>query len=209
MIIVPPFQSGVIHSVVLFMTCNTDFKILPLNVRGIRFFEKRKAIFNSIANGKEIRYYLFARDLRYSRSWELYGIIMCSLVTSRNIVGTKWILVKDKSDYEVKECQKDGQGRFVLLKVLNQCSFWRNSKTTRWIRTRGKLSGDHWRWLSCYSRCWFGWKWKKTSSKRNLVEKSRTCVQLYFDLIDIWRLRNPVDGDKNWPNNTTPFGLFG
>ena len=68
MIIVPPFQSGVIHSVVLFMTCNTDFKILPLNVRGIRFFEKRKAIFNSIANGKEIRYYLFARDLRYSRS---------------------------------------------------------------------------------------------------------------------------------------------
>ena len=42
-----------------------------------------------------------------------------------------------------------------------------------------------------------GWKWKKTSSKRNLVEKSRTCVQLYFDLIDIWRLRNPVDGDKN------------
>ena len=28
-----------------------------------------------------------------------------------------------KSDYEVKECQKDGQGRFVLLKVLNQCSF--------------------------------------------------------------------------------------
>ena len=45
MIISPPFQSGVIHSVVLFMTCNTDFKILPLNVRGIRFFEKRKAIF--------------------------------------------------------------------------------------------------------------------------------------------------------------------
>lgn len=109
---------------------------------------------------------------------ENYGIIMCSLVTSRNIVGAKWILVKDKSDYEVKECQKDGQGRFVLLKVLNQCSFWRNSKTTRWIRTRGKLSGDHWRWLSCYSRCWFGWKWKKTSSKRNLVEKSTTCVQL-------------------------------
>ena len=67
-IIVPPFQSDVIHSVVLFMTCNTDFKILPLNVRGIRFFEKRKATFNSIANGKEIRYYLFARDLRYSRS---------------------------------------------------------------------------------------------------------------------------------------------
>lgn len=53
------------------------------------------------------------------------GIIMCSLVTSQNIVGAKWILVKDKSDYEVKECQKDGQGRFVLLKVLNQCSFWR------------------------------------------------------------------------------------
>ena len=67
-IIVPPFQSDVIHSVVLFVTCNTDFKILSLNVRGIRFFEKRKAIFNSITNGKEIRYYLFARDLRYSRS---------------------------------------------------------------------------------------------------------------------------------------------
>ena len=140
---------------------------------------------------------------------ENYGIIMCSLVTSRNIVGAKWILVKDKSDYEVKECPKDGQGRFVLLTVLNQCSFWRNSKTTRWIRTGGKLSGDHWRWLSCYSRCWFRCKWKQISSKRNLVEKSRTCVQLYFDLIDIWRLRNPVDGDKNWPNNTTPFGLFG
>ena len=38
---------------------------------------------------------------------------------------------------------------------------------------------------------------EETSSKRNLVEKSRTCVQLYFDLIDIWRLRNPVDGDEN------------
>lgn len=72
-IIVPPFQSDVIHSVVLFVTCNTDFKILSLNVRGIRFFEKRKAIFNSITNGKEIRYYLFARDLRYSRSWELWN----------------------------------------------------------------------------------------------------------------------------------------
>ena len=48
MFIVPPFQSTVIYSVVLFMKSNyyIDFKILSLNVRGIHSFEKRKVIFN-------------------------------------------------------------------------------------------------------------------------------------------------------------------
>ena len=44
MFIIPPFQSAVIYSVVLFMKSSIDFKILSLHVRGIRSFEKRKAI---------------------------------------------------------------------------------------------------------------------------------------------------------------------
>lgn len=54
MFIVPPFQSGVIHSVVLFMIekRNIDIKILSLNVRAIRSFDKRKAIFNWITKKK-------------------------------------------------------------------------------------------------------------------------------------------------------------
>lgn len=52
MFIVPLFQSAVIHSVVLFMKSNIDFKILSLHVRGIRSFEKRKAIFNWLTKKK-------------------------------------------------------------------------------------------------------------------------------------------------------------
>ena len=48
------------------MKRNLDFKMLSLNVRGIRSFDKRKALFNWI--GKERIYHFFARNILHPRS---------------------------------------------------------------------------------------------------------------------------------------------
>ena len=104
------------------MKRNLNFKILSLNVRGIRSFDKRKALFHWLS--KEESNIIFLQETYstpeveniWKSQWRGDIFFSHSSEHSRGVM----ILLKENFDCEVKVHREDEQGRFVILKSLTQ-----------------------------------------------------------------------------------------
>ena len=104
------------------MKLNLNFKLLSLNVRGIRSIEKRKAIFNWLVKSKsDIRflqetYSTSEIELAWKSQWRGDVLFSYGSEHSRGVM----ILVKENFDCELKVCHIDSDGRFIILGVQMQ-----------------------------------------------------------------------------------------
>ena len=100
------------------MKLNLNFRLLSLNVRGIRSIEKRKAIFNWLVRGKSDIIFLQRRtalrkyELVWKSQWRGDVFLSQGFEHSRGVM----ILVKENFDCELKVCHIDSDGRFIILR---------------------------------------------------------------------------------------------
>ena len=103
---------------------NINFKLLSLNARGIRSFEKRKAIFNWLQK--------YGADICFLR--ETYSTKEVQNVWKKQCKGDMFfshgsahsrgvlVLVKDQLDFNLQLLKVDEQGRSILLEATIQDS---------------------------------------------------------------------------------------
>ena len=104
------------------MKRNLDFKMLSLNVRGIRSFDKRRAFFNWIA--KERSDIIFLQETYctpeveniWKSQWRGSVFFSHGSQHNRGVI----ILLKENFDSEVNMYREYEQGRFLILKAFIQ-----------------------------------------------------------------------------------------
>ena len=96
---------------------NFQFKLLSLNARGIRTFEKRKCIFNCL--GKQNADIYFLQETYSTGELEIIGgnsgeetCLFFARGTS-HIKGTL-ILIREGLDFLIKSVQRDEMGTFIM-----------------------------------------------------------------------------------------------
>ena len=103
---------------------NLQFKLLSLNVRGIRTFEKRKCIFNWLGKQNADIYFLqetySTAELENDWRKQWRGDLVFAHGTSHS-KGTL-ILIREGLDFLIKSVQRDEMGTFIMLDVLIQDS---------------------------------------------------------------------------------------
>ena len=193
------------------MKRNLNFKMLSLNVRGIRSLDKRKALFNWLAKEKSDIIFLqetYSSTPGVENIWKSQwrGDIFFSHGSehSKGVI----ILLKEKFDCEVKVHREDEQGRFIILKgriqtqqfvfvniyapnkIKDQCVFFEEiKKQLDELELEENcemiIGGDFNVILDADLDGTGGKPQVKESCKRidNLCSS--------FDLIDLWRIRNP------------------
>ena len=192
------------------MKRNLNFKMLSLNVRGIRSLDKRKALFNWLAKEK-------SDIVLLQETYSTPGVV--------NLWKSQWrgdiffshgsehskgvmILFREKFDYEIKFHREDEQGRFIILKGLiqsepfvliniyapnkikDQCVFF--AEIQKQIEEIGLeenceliIGGD----FNVILDANLDGSGGKPQVKESCKQIEDLCSA--FDLIDIWRLRNP------------------
>ena len=199
------------------MKRNVNFGLLSLNVRGIRTFEKRKALFLWLSKNKA--------DIVFLQ--ETY-----SLSDVENLWKTQWkgdlyfahgsehcrgvfILAKERLTFELKSCTHDKQGRYIILrgnvleppfvfvniyapnKTSEQCTFFEEIQTeldgSSIEADCGIIIGGDFNVILDPEFDGLGGKPKLKESVK-IIEQ----IRLSFDLIDIWRVRNPNERRFSW-----------
>ena len=98
---------------------NNDFNLLSINVRGIRTFEKRKAVFSWLVNSDADIFFLqetySTRDIEISG--ENNGRAKCS---SRMAAIIAEGLVRDNLDFKIHSTNVNSQGRYIFLEAYIQ-----------------------------------------------------------------------------------------
>ena len=113
-----PFRCSVQKLKYVTMKLNLNFRLLSLNVRGIRSIEKRKAIFNWLVRSKSDIIFLQRRtalrkyELVWKSQWRGDVFFSQGSEHSRGVM----ILVKENFDCELKVCHIDSDGRFIILR---------------------------------------------------------------------------------------------
>ena len=102
---------------------NIDFKLLSLNVRGIRSFEKRKSVFNWLCKSRADICFL---QETYSTKevemmWKNSGKETFFSHGSSHSKGVL-VLVRDNLDFNFKSVKVDALGRYILLEAIIQDS---------------------------------------------------------------------------------------
>ena len=116
--LLPPFRCFLQKLKYVTMKLNLNFKLLSLNVRGIRSIEKRKAIFNWLVKSKsDIRflqetYSTSEVELAWKSQWRGDVLFSYGSEHSRGVM----ILVKENFDCEFKVCHIDSDGIFIILR---------------------------------------------------------------------------------------------
>ena len=187
-----------------------DFRLLSLNVRGIRSSSKREALFCWL---NERKYDVVFLQETYSTIdvesiWKTQWPGKLYFSHGSNHSCGVMILVKDDLDFKLNSLSSDAKGRYIIMEaevqgssflfvniyapnnVQDQCCFYDNlnknigeniiDKENRII-----IGGDFNITLNPEWDCSGGNQSKKASVKH--VED----LCLDFDLIDIWRIRNP------------------
>lgn len=189
---------------------NVQLKAVSLNCRGIRTFEKRKAIFNWLNKQKadvcflQETYSTKEVENQWKKQWRGEMFFAHGTHHSRGVV----ILARNNLDFKLKSVQIDDDGRFIFLEVLiqdtlfllmniyapnkisEQISFFRNVLKLIGERDNKEnfkiiLGGDFNLTLDKNLDCSGGNPVYKNSIK--ILED----IMLEHDLIDIWRIRNP------------------
>lgn len=99
------------------MVLNINFKMLSLNVRRIRSFEKLKALFQWLK--KENADIIFLQETYstpeveqiWKSQWRGEMFFGHGATNSRGVL----VLVKESLDCEIKVCKQDNEGRFIML----------------------------------------------------------------------------------------------
>ena len=199
---------------------NVCFNVLSLNVRGIRDLNKRKSIFTWARNQKADIIFL---QETYSTpdvfdSWKFQWLGDMYYSHGSNHSKGVLVLIRETLQFELKPVKKDSQGRFVIVEALVQDSpvlliniyapnnthdavdFYENLRTTLLESDYNQdyrfiMGGDFNVPLSLQLDS-YGSK----TEKKDVVTKIRE-LMLDFNLVDIWRLRNPDKKRYTWKQN--------
>ena len=199
------------------MKRNLNFKMLSLNARGIRAFEKRKVLFHWLAKDKSDIIFLQETystpkvENIWKSQWRRDIYFSHGLEHSRGVM----ILVKEGFVCEFKVCCKDTQGSFIILKGVihgqelvlaniyapnranDQCIFFEEIQThldDLEIETNCEMFiGGDFNVILDTSMDGVGGKPKLKESCK-MIEN--LCSS--FGLIDIWRIRNPEVQRFTW-----------
>ena len=204
-------------------TTHVDFKILSLNVRGLRSPTKRKALFLWL---DQRRYDIVFLQETYSTpdvedtwrtQWQGKFYFSHGSNHSRGVL----ILARSDLDLRVKSIKADDDGRFIIMeaeiqdssfllvnvyapnKTPDQCNFY--VKLNKYIEEyvankelRLIVGGDFNVPLNPDFDC-SGGNLSRKDSVRNIQD-----LCLDFDLVDIWRVRNPQTKRFTW-RQKSPF----
>ena len=101
-----------------------NFKLLSLNARGIRSFNKRKSIFNSLFKSSadicflQETYSTPEVENEWKKQWNGKMFFSHGTDHSRGVLT----LVKDRLDFALQSLKVDSQGQYVLLEAFIQDS---------------------------------------------------------------------------------------
>ena len=195
----------------------TDFKLISLNVRGIRSPKKRKALLMWL---KERKYDIIFLQETYSTDevediWrtQWQGELFFSHGTNHSC-GVM-ILVRNDLEFNLKTIQVDNEGRYITMeaevqssnflfvniyapnKVQEQCQFFdKLNKTIEDLVVNDEhkivIGGDFNVALDTELDCSGG----NPSKKDSIKNIHNLCLD--FDLVDIWRIRNPEIKRFTW-----------
>ena len=196
---------------------NFQFKLLSLNVRGIRSFEKRECVFNWLLKQNADIFFLQETystkeiENQWRKQWR--GELFFSHGTSRS--KGVLVLVRENLDFKVKSTYTDDSGRFIFLDTLiqdspfllvniyaptkasEQCQFLdeiafhiadKVCQSEHYIITGGDFNATFEPNLDCSGG---------RPSIKNCI-KNLNDIMLQNDLVDIWRVRNPDKKRFTW-----------
>ena len=101
------------------MGTNNEFNLLSLNVRGIRTFKKRKAVFSWPVNSGADIFFLqetySTRDIEniWSKQWKGEIFFSHGSNHSRGVL----VLIRDNLDFKIHSAKVDSQGRYIFLEA--------------------------------------------------------------------------------------------
>ena len=196
---------------------NFQFKLLSVNVRGIRSFEKRECVFNWLLKQNADIFFLQETystkeiENQWRKQWR--GELFFSHGTSRS--KGVLVLVRENLDFKVKSTYTDDSGRFIFLDTLiqdspfllaniyaptkasEQCQFLdeiafhiadKVCQSEHYIITGGDFNATFEPNLDCSGG---------RPSIKNCI-KNLNDIMLQNDLVDIWRVRNPDKKRFTW-----------
>ena len=200
---------------------NINFKLLSLNARGIRSFDRRKSIFNWLFKSSadicflQETYSTPEVENEWKKQWKGKTFFSHGTNHSRGVL----ILVKDQLDFRLQSLKVDSQGRYVLLEALiqdspfallniyapnkcaEQCDFFNKIseelKSSLTLADSSFVIGGDFNVIFDHDLDGSG-DIKKTKESVKILED--TCLEQ--DLIDIWCIRNPTEKRFTWSQKT-------
>ena len=106
------------------MGYNNEFSLLSLNVRGIRAFEKRKAVFICLVNSGAYIFFLqetySTREIEnnWRKQWKGEMFFSHGSSHSRGVL----VLIRNNLDFKIRSTKVDSQGRYIFLEAYIQDS---------------------------------------------------------------------------------------
>ena len=195
---------------------NINFKLISLNARGIRSFEKRKTIFNWLC--KSGAHICFVQETYSSKEieniwrkqWKGDMFFSHGSSHSRGVL----ILVKEQLDFKLESFKVDDQGRYILLQAMIQDSHFLLLNV--YAPNKCAKQGEFFRSISDEIKACVtpdcsivvggdfnvvfdpeldgsGGNKKKKDSVKYLED-----IGFEQDLVDIWRIRNPAKKCYTW-----------
>ena len=194
----------------------TNFKLLSLNARGIRSFEKRKAVFNWLYKSQadicflQETYSSTEVENVWQKQWKGNMFFSHGSFHSRGVL----ILVRDHLDFKLQSFKADVEGRFILLEAIiqetpflfiniyapNKCAEQREFFKTIAEEIKSCALADY----SIVAGGDFNVIFDQDIDGSGGVKKKKDSVKyledicLDQDLVDIWRIRNPTDMRFTW-----------
>ena len=197
---------------------NLKFKTLSLNVRGIRSFEKRKSIFNWLYKQNsdicflQETYSTEEIENQWKKQWSGDIYFAHGSNHSRGVA----ILIRKSFDFKLKSIRSDEDGRYLILETTIQdvpfllINIYAPNTTTKqslFFQTLSELIYDE-GYNDFDYKIILGGDWNVTmdpdldcSGGNPVLKDSVKCVEdimLNYDLVDIWRIRNPNSKKFSW-----------
>ena len=208
----------------LVMTGEFNFGALSLNIRGLRDSSKRKLAFEYLRSRAEQVIFLqethSSSDVEASWKKNLPGLVYFSNRTSSS--GGVLIWIKDNLSVTVEDLIKDSDGRYIFLKIcMNGTKFvlvncyapFIESEQLPFFEELNQIlanfcSDDEYSIVMGGDfNTVFDPMLDKKGGKDKIKEKSVEKIQNImngFDLVDIWRIRNPKKQKFTWRQKKPP-----
>ena len=196
---------------------NNEFNLLSLNVRGIRTFEKRKAVFSWLVNSDADIIFLqetySTRDIEniWRKQWKGEMLFSHGSNHSKGVLALR----KDNLDFKIHSTKVDSQGRYIFLEAYIQdspyfllniyvpnkcCEQFLFFKDVSDIPKSARVEQDHPFTVGgdfniILDHVLDG---QDGNSKRKDSGKVVEGMSTELDLVDIWRIRNPTVTRFTW-----------
>ena len=200
---------------------NINFKLLSLNDRGIRSFDRRKCICNWLFKSSadicflQETYSTPEVENEWKKQWKGKTFFSHGTNHSTGVL----ILVKDQLDFKLQSLKVDSQCRYVLLEALIQDSpfallnIYAPNKCVEHCDFLNKISEELKSSLTLADSSFviggdFNVIFDQDLDGRGGIKKTKELVKiledicLEQDLIDIWRVRNPTEKRFTWRQKT-------